>query len=204
MKYRDEFHIASTAILLSVAMVGISVVVPKESRVPTAKTTLTEAPETAAEAEAAQQEEFPIYSQDSNYDETYDYSQEDSSYDDSYDSSGGDSSGSDQITYPTEDSGDSSGSDTSDIPDYTEDEKKIIFTKFALPKILKRMSMKEDECVILPEALDEVVRHYSDTTGIRDLEQAAEHIAANALYQIEVNHVDQVVFDAKMVRELLG
>ena len=52
MKYRDEFHIASTAILLSVAMVGISVVVPKESRVPTAKTTLTEAPETAAEAEA--------------------------------------------------------------------------------------------------------------------------------------------------------
>ena len=192
MKYRDEFHIASTAILLSVAMVGISVVVPKESRVPTAKTTLTEAPETAAEAEAAQQEEFPIYSQ------------EDSSYDDSYDSSGGDSSGSDQITYPTEDSGDSSGSDTSDIPDYTEDEKKIIFTKFALPKILKRMSMKEDECVILPEALDEVVRHYSDTTGIRDLEQAAEHIAANALYQIEVNHVDQVVFDAKMVRELLG
>ena len=46
--------------------------------------------------------------------------------------------------------------------------------------------MKEEECVILPEALDEVVRHYSDTTGIRDLEQAAEHIAANALYQIEV------------------
>ena len=109
MKYRDEFHIASTAILLSVAMVGISVVVPKENRVPTAKTTLTEAPETAAEAEAAQQEEFPIYSQG------------DSSYDNSYDSSGGDSSGSDQITYPTEDSGDSSGSDTSDIPDYTED-----------------------------------------------------------------------------------
>ena len=72
MKYRDEFHIASTAILLSVAMVGISVVVPKENRVPTAKTTLTEAPETAAEAEAAQQEEFPIYSQDSNYDDSYD------------------------------------------------------------------------------------------------------------------------------------
>lgn len=64
--------------------------------------------------------------------------------------------------------------------------------------------MKEEECVILPEALTEVIRRYSDTTGIRDLEQAAEHIAANALYQIEVNHVDKVVFDAKMVRELLG
>ena len=41
MRYKDEFHIASTAVLLSMAMFGISVVVPKESRVPTAKTTLT-------------------------------------------------------------------------------------------------------------------------------------------------------------------
>ena len=59
MRYKDEFHIASTAVLLSMAMFGISVVVPKESRVPTAKTTLTEAPETAAEQ--AEQAEFPIY-----------------------------------------------------------------------------------------------------------------------------------------------
>ena len=29
-----------------------------------------------------------------------------------------------------------------DIPDYTEEEKKIIFSKFALPKVLKRMSMR--------------------------------------------------------------
>ena len=45
---------------------------------------------------------------------------------------------------------------------------------------------------------------YRDTTGIRDLEQAAEHIAANALYQIEVDHVSEVVFHADMVRSLLG
>lgn len=38
MRYKDEFHIASTAVLLSMAMFGISVVVPKESRVPTART----------------------------------------------------------------------------------------------------------------------------------------------------------------------
>ena len=91
-----------------------------------------------------------------------------------------------------------------DIPDYTEEEKKIIFSKFALPKVLKRMSMREEECEILPEALDEVISRYSDTSGIRNLEQAAEHIAANALYQIEVNHVNKVVFDKEMVRELLG
>ena len=49
----------------------------------------------------------------------------------------------------------------------------------------------------------QVVRHYSDTTGIRDLEQAAEHIAANALYQIEVNHVEKVEYTREMVEELL-
>ena len=92
-----------------------------------------------------------------------------------------------------------------DIPDYTDEEKKVIFSKFALPKVLRRMSLKEDECQRgtgrhwMP-----LSKIYRDTTGIRDLEQAAEHIAANALYQIEVDHVSEVVFHADMVRSLLG
>ena len=90
-----------------------------------------------------------------------------------------------------------------DIPDYTPEEKKVIFSKFALPKVLKRMSLKEDECIMSEEGLDEVIELYSNTSGIRDLEQAAEHIAANALYQIEVDHVKSVTFDAEMVRNLL-
>ena len=91
-----------------------------------------------------------------------------------------------------------------DIPDYTAEEKKIIFSRFALPKVLKRMGLKENECLIAADGLEAIVDLFSNTSGIRDLEQAAEHIAANALYQIEVNHVTQVVFDAKMVRELLS
>ena len=50
------------------------------------------------------------------------------------------------------------------------------------------MSLKQEECIVTDEALDAVIKKFEDTTGIRDLEQAAEHIAANALYQIEVNH----------------
>ena len=91
-----------------------------------------------------------------------------------------------------------------DIPDYTAEEKKIIFSRFALPRVMKRMSMKPEECVLTPEGLDIVIEKHSGISGIRDLEQAAEHIAANALYQIEVNHVKQVVFDAEMVEKLLG
>ena len=91
-----------------------------------------------------------------------------------------------------------------DIPDYTPEEKKVIFSRFALPKVLRRMSLREHECIVTPEAVDAVIEKYADTTGIRDLEQAAEHIAANALYQIEVNHIPEAVFDAEKVRELLA
>ena len=91
-----------------------------------------------------------------------------------------------------------------EIPDYTPEEKKIILAKFALPKVLKRIGLREDECIVTDEALDMVVEHFADTTGIRNLEQAAEHIAANALYQIEVDHVSQVVFDGEMVRDLFA
>ena len=41
-------------------------------------------------------------------------------------------------------------------------------------------------------------------TGIRDLEQAAEHIAAHALYLIEVEHKTEVVYNADMVKELFN
>ncbi len=91
-----------------------------------------------------------------------------------------------------------------EIPDYTKEEKKIIFSRFALPKVLKRMSLKKEECIVTEEGLEAVMDIFANTSGIRDLEQAAEHIAANALYQIEVNHVDSVSFDGTMVRELLA
>ena len=91
-----------------------------------------------------------------------------------------------------------------EIPGYTVEEKKIIFSKFALPKVLKRMGLREDECIVTDEALDTLVQHFANTDGIRDLEQAAEHIVANALYQIEVDHVSQVVFNPEMVRDLLA
>ena len=91
-----------------------------------------------------------------------------------------------------------------DIPDYTPEEKKIIFSRFALPKVLNRMGLRENECIVTEEALDVIIQKYADTTGIRDLEQAAEHIAANALYQIEVNHVEEVVFEPDVVDTLLG
>ena len=91
-----------------------------------------------------------------------------------------------------------------DIPDYTPEEKKIIFSRFALPKVLKRMGLRKEECIVGEDGLEAVVRKFSNTTGIRDLEQAAEHMAANALYQIEVDGVTSVTFDQEAVENLFG
>ena len=90
-----------------------------------------------------------------------------------------------------------------EIPDYTPEEKKIIFSRYALPKVMKRIGMRERECMLTEDGLEAVVSLYADTSGIRDLEQAAEHLAAHALYQIEADHVDSVIYDGRMVRELL-
>ncbi len=89
-----------------------------------------------------------------------------------------------------------------DIPDYTPEEKKIIFSRYALPKVLKRMGLQENECAVTEDALDALVRKYVTTSGIRDLEQAAEHMAANALYQIEVDGVSAVTFDQEGLSRL--
>ena len=91
-----------------------------------------------------------------------------------------------------------------EIPDYTPEEKKVIFSKFALPKVLKRMGLNASECVLTDEGLEAIIDVFSNTSGIRDLEQAAEHIAANSLYQIEVDKVDSVKVTAEMVRKLFG
>ena len=89
-----------------------------------------------------------------------------------------------------------------DIPDYTVEEKKEIFRRFSLPKVLKRMGMSSGECQITEDGLDALMEKFVISTGIRNVEQAAEHLAANALYQIEVDGVESVTFDRKMVDKL--
>ncbi len=90
-----------------------------------------------------------------------------------------------------------------DIPDYTPEEKKIIFRDYSLPKVLRRMGVSPDECRVTPDAVESIVDLYRGRPGCRDLEQAAEHLAGHALYEIETSDAKEIVFDAKKARELL-
>lgn len=91
-----------------------------------------------------------------------------------------------------------------ELPDYTIEEKRVIFTKFAMPKVLKRIGLLSEEIVITEDALDAIMEIFKETSGIRDIEQAAEHIAANALYRIEAENMTCVTYDPDMIRSLLN
>lgn len=90
-----------------------------------------------------------------------------------------------------------------DIPDYTKEEKKIIFSDYSLPKVFRRMGMSREECRITPQAVDSIIELYKDKPGCRDLEQAAEHLAAHALFEIETGGARYVEYDAAKARQLL-
>ena len=90
-----------------------------------------------------------------------------------------------------------------ELPDYTDDEKKIIFSEYSLPKVVRKMGLVDGECQVTEDGLEEIIRDHNESGGIRELEQIAEHMAANALYRIEVEGVSQVVYDAEAVRKLI-
>ena len=70
-------------------------------------------------------------------------------------------------------------------------------------KRFDEIGLKPEECNVTEDGLEAIIDTYKSTSGIRDLEQAAEHIAANALYRIEVEKVPTVTYDAKAVKALM-
>lgn len=92
-----------------------------------------------------------------------------------------------------------------DIPDYSPAEKKIIFRDYSLRKTMDRMGLSKSEVVFTEDAIEAIIDRYSNVSGVRDLEQAAEHLVAHALYLLETDSSanDRVVYRADDVRELL-
>lgn len=90
-----------------------------------------------------------------------------------------------------------------EIPDYSVEEKKTILQNYSFPKILDRMGMRAEECILSEDAFDYIVQQFCEHTGVRELEQAAEHIAGNALFRIETEGLSRVSYGAKEVEALL-
>ncbi|MGI6755040.1 MAG: AAA family ATPase [Atopobiaceae bacterium] len=89
------------------------------------------------------------------------------------------------------------------IDDYTPAEKRVIFCDYSLPKVIEHLGMKPDELTLTPDAIDEVIRVAGRAPGCRDLEQAAEHLAAHALYLLELSGEKTIVLDKDEVATLM-
>ncbi len=70
------------------------------------------------------------------------------------------------------------------IPGYTEEEKLNIASRYLLPKQMAANGLREDEAVILDDALREVVRYYTRESGVRSLEREIAKIARKVVKDI--------------------
>jgi len=91
-----------------------------------------------------------------------------------------------------------------EIPDYSTEEKAEIFSEYVLPKVLGRMHMKPEECRFTKDAVERIAGHFAEGSGIRGIEQAAEHLAAHALYVIEAEGAKSVLYEAEDAMAVLG
>lgn len=85
---------------------------------------------------------------------------------------------------------------TIELTDYTPEEKAVIFEEYALPKVLDKLHMRPEECIVKPDAIRAVIEKYAHRTGVRELEQEAEHLASHALYTIETENATSVSYSA--------
>lgn len=91
------------------------------------------------------------------------------------------------------------------IPGYTEDEKLNIALRYLIPKQMKANGLTDNEIVIKPEAIRDIVRYYTREAGVRSLEREV----AKLCRKIVTRHVKEKrtsvdVIDSALLEELLG
>ncbi|MCC6585412.1 MAG: endopeptidase La [Bryobacterales bacterium] len=66
------------------------------------------------------------------------------------------------------------------LPGYTEEEKIEIAKRYLIPRQLKETGLTAEQCVITPEALQEIIRRYTREAGLRRLERQIAKVARKA------------------------
>jgi ATP-dependent Lon protease len=90
------------------------------------------------------------------------------------------------------------------IPGYTENEKKLIATKHLLPKQMVEHGLGKDQLDLDPDALAELVLHYTREAGVRNLEREIAAVCRYAAVEVAGAGVDRVVVDTGKLDAILG
>lgn len=92
---------------------------------------------------------------------------------------------------------------TINIPGYSGEEKKEIFSRYTLPKLTKRMGIGPEEFTMTPQALEIFCTRYATQPGVRDLEQYGEKLLSRFLYRRESGE-ENFCCDLDMLHSVLG
>ena len=94
---------------------------------------------------------------------------------------------------------------TIEIPGYTPEEKKVIWSDYVLPRVLSRLRLRPEQMSFSEDASDELVRGYAVEPGARDLEQYAERFAGVLCTMLEEKGEEYChTFTKEEVIKLLG
>lgn len=87
---------------------------------------------------------------------------------------------------------------------YTNNEKKQIALKYLWKKQLKEHGIEESQLAIKPEALDELLSHYTREAGVRDLQRKIATICKAMSLKIVDNPTSTLTVDVKDLEEIFG
>ena len=91
-----------------------------------------------------------------------------------------------------------------ELSSYTEFEKFEIAKRYLIPKQMELHGLKNNQMVILDEALFSIIQNYTRETGVRELERTIGTIIRKTIKNILMNHVEIMTIDNKTLEELLG
>lgn len=87
---------------------------------------------------------------------------------------------------------------------YTPEEKMQIAQRYLIPRQLKQAGLTSEQLVILPTALDRIIRGYTREAGVRELERALGRLARKVAVRFAEGKTEPVTVRPEDLPELLG
>jgi ATP-dependent Lon protease len=87
---------------------------------------------------------------------------------------------------------------------YSEDEKMQIASRFLIPRQIKENGITSEQIEFPPEAVRDVVRHYTREAGVRKLEQTLGTICRKEARRVVEGHPEKLVVTPAVIKEFLG
>lgn len=90
------------------------------------------------------------------------------------------------------------------LSSYLQDEKYEIATRYLVPKQMKAKALTENELVITPEAIKDLISHHTMEAGVRGLEKKIGEICSKAVVDLATGKQGQTVVTSENLEQYVG